>query len=145
MSTGLMNPQEYEDLLKRLRHLRTQEQSTEKTLTEIRIEKATLIKENIDRADHGQKQGIYEAAGVSKSQVAMDMRVKEMLAKVPTSEQLPGHSILQDIAASTVPESIRSQVLATPDITVKEVRELIKEAKGPIILPVSHRVFPIKE
>lgn len=71
--TGLMNPREYEDLLKKLRHLRIQEQSAEKTLTEIRIEKATLVRENVDRADHGQKQGIYDAAGMSRAAVTNEV------------------------------------------------------------------------
>ncbi|MFM5880861.1 J domain-containing protein [Aeromonas sanarellii] len=129
--TGLMNPREYEDLLKKLRHLRIQEQSAEKTLTEIRIEKATLVREHIDRADHGQKQGIYDAAGMSKSSVTHTLNVKHMLmcSKVAAPQQLPSHAVLQDIAAKAVPQSVRAEVLSRPDITQREARELIQAAK----------------
>lgn len=127
--TKIMNPQEYEDLIKKLRHLRVQEAATEKTLTEIRIQKAELIKEHIDRADHGQKAGIYEAAGVTCSEVAKDLKVKEMLANLGTFTELPSHAILQIIAATSVPEDVRDEVLNNPRMTAKEVRAKVQGAK----------------
>ncbi|MFM5086973.1 hypothetical protein [Aeromonas media] len=96
------------------------EQSAEKTLTEIRIEKATLIKENIEKADHGQAAGIYEAAGVDAAAVRKDIKVKEMLDKQVSKPDLPSHTVLQFVAADSVPEAVRERVLAAPDMTVKE-------------------------
>ncbi len=130
--TGLMNPREYEDLLKKLRHLRIQEQSAEKTLTEIRIEKATLVRENVDRADHGQKQGIYDAAGMSKQAVSATLNVKHMLmcSSVPPAGQLPGLAALQEIAVKGVPQSVREEVLSRPAITKQEARALVQAAKS---------------
>lgn len=130
--TGLMNPREYEDLLKKLRHLRIQEQSAEKTLTEVRIQKATLVRENVDRADHGQKQGIYDAAGMSRAAVTNTLNVKYMLmgSNVSPAKQLPGLAALQEIAGKGVPKQVREEVLSRPDITKQEARALVQAAKS---------------
>lgn len=130
--TGLMNPEEYAQVLKKLRHLNMQENATEKTLTEIRIEKATLVRESVDRADHGQKKGIYEAAGMSPSAVSNVMSVKCMLLglNVSTSKLLPSLGALQEVAGADVPKHIRKQVLDNPAITVKAARALVAEHKA---------------
>jgi curved DNA-binding protein CbpA len=130
-STGLMNPQEYQQGLSKLRHYRMQKDSAARTYTETNIAQAELVHDMVSRTEHGQKAEIYEAAGLSHQEVSKDLAVGAMLSNRDSNlnlDTLPSHSVLRIAAASTVPDETRREILAQPDITVSAARTLIAEA-----------------
>lgn len=131
-STGLMNPQEVQDLLKQCRHLYHQRQAAEKNLAEVTITTAELLSLTVKRVPHGQQQDVYRAAGMSPSAVSNAMRVKRMLDSSNSlpAKHLPSMAVMIEIAGKGVPQPLRNELLHTDGLTKQDARDRIATAKA---------------